>query len=69
MRMLVEQPALDANQGPLSLLAGLYQFELTPPHADLLGRMAQVAGAAGAPFVAGDRAGRAARRRSMSGIR
>ena len=51
--MLVEQPALDANQGPLALLAGLYQFELTPPHADLLGRMAQVAGAAGAPFVAG----------------
>jgi hypothetical protein len=37
----------------LSLLAGLYQFEATPPHADLLGRLAQVAGAAGAPFVAG----------------
>jgi type VI secretion system protein ImpC len=51
--LLVEQPKLDANQGPLSLLAGLYQFEATPPHADLLGRIAQVAGAAGAPFVAG----------------
>ncbi len=50
--MLVEQPALDANQGALSLLAGLYQFELTPPHAELLGRLAQVAGAAGAPFIA-----------------
>ncbi len=51
--MLVEQPAQDANQGPLSLLAGLYEFEITPPHADLLGRMAQIAAAAGAPFVAG----------------
>jgi type VI secretion system protein ImpC len=51
--LLVEQPKLDANQGPLSLLAGLYQFEPTPPHADLLGRVAQIAGAAGAPFVTG----------------
>ncbi|HVY17421.1 MAG TPA: type VI secretion system contractile sheath large subunit [Rhodopila sp.] len=49
--LLVEQPALDAGQGPLSMLAGLYQFEATPPHADLLGRIAQVAAAAGAPFV------------------
>ena len=49
--LLVEQPALDANQGPLSMVAGLYGFEVTPPHADLLGRLAQVAGAAGAPFV------------------
>lgn len=51
--LLVEQPAMDANQGPLSMLAGLYQFEVTPPHADLLGRIAQIAAAAGAPFVAG----------------
>jgi type VI secretion system ImpB/VipA family protein len=51
--LLVEQPAMDGNQGPLSVLAGLYQFEVTPPHADLLGRIAQVAAAAGAPFVAG----------------
>jgi type VI secretion system protein ImpC len=49
--LLVEQPALDAAQGPLSMLAGLYQFEATPPHADLLGRIAQVSAAAGAPFV------------------
>jgi len=33
------------------LLAGLYQWELTPPHVDLLGRMSQLCGAAGAPFV------------------
>jgi hypothetical protein len=51
--MLVEQPALDAHQGALSAIIGLYTFELAPPHADLLGRMAQIAGAAGAPFVAG----------------
>jgi type VI secretion system protein ImpC len=51
--MLVEQPALDAHQGPLSALIGLYGFELMPPHADLLGRIAQLAGAAGAPFITG----------------
>ncbi len=51
--MLVEQPALDANQGAISAIIGLYGFELMPPHADLLGRVAQVAAAAGAPFIAG----------------
>jgi type VI secretion system protein ImpC len=51
--MLVEQPALDAHQGALSAVIGLYTFELMPPHADLLGRIAQVTGAAGAPFIAG----------------
>jgi hypothetical protein len=50
--MLVEQPALDAHQGPLSAVIGLYTFELAPPHADLLGRIARIAAAAGAPFVA-----------------
>lgn len=49
--MLVEAPALDANQGPFSAVVGLYGFALSPPHADLLGRMAQLAAAAGAPFV------------------
>ena len=51
--MLIEQPAQDAGQGPLSAVIGLYNFELMPPHADLLGRIAQVAAAAGAPFIAG----------------
>jgi hypothetical protein len=50
--MLVEQPAMDAHQGPLSALIGLYNFELAPPHADLLGRIAQIAAAANAPFIA-----------------
>lgn len=53
--LFVEQPKLDAQAGPLSALIGLYSFELTPPHADLLGRIAQIAGAAGAPFIAGIR--------------
>jgi type VI secretion system protein ImpC len=51
--LMAEQPALDAHQGPLSAVIGLYGFEVTPPHADLLARLAQVAAAAGAPFVAG----------------
>jgi type VI secretion system ImpB/VipA family protein len=51
--MLAEQPALDAHQGQLSAVIGLYGFEVTPPHADLLARVAQVAAAAGAPFIAG----------------
>jgi len=51
--MLVEQPAQDAHQGALSAVIGLYTFELAPPHAELLGRIAQVAAAARAPFVAG----------------
>jgi type VI secretion system protein ImpC len=50
--MLVEKPAMDAHQGPLSAIIGLYDFELSPVHADLLGRIAQVAGSAGAPFIA-----------------
>jgi type VI secretion system ImpB/VipA family protein len=51
--MLIEQPALDANQGAISAVIGLYTFELMPPHADLLGRIAQLAGAARAPFISG----------------
>ena len=51
--LLIEQPALDAGQGPISAVIGMYNFELMPPHADLLGRIAQVAAAAGAPFIAG----------------
>ena len=49
--MLVDAPALDADQGPLSAIVGLYATALSPPHADLLGRMAQLAAAAGAPFL------------------
>ncbi len=51
--MLIEQPAMDAHQGPLSALIGLYTFDLAPPHADLLGRIAQIAAGGQAPFIAG----------------
>ena len=50
--MLVEQPGLDADAGPFSAIIGLYDLELSPPHIDLLGRMAQIAAMAGAPFIA-----------------
>ncbi len=49
--MLVEQPSLDAHQGAFAAVIGLYMFELTPPHADLLGRIAQIAAGGGAPFI------------------
>ena len=49
-KLLVETPAQDADGG-YTYLAGLYQFEATPPHAELLGRAARVAAHAGAPFM------------------
>ena len=48
--MLVDKPSHEKNGG-LSLICGLYQFEATPPHAELLGRFAKIAAHAGAPFV------------------
>ncbi|MDQ2928311.1 MAG: type VI secretion system contractile sheath large subunit [Pseudomonadota bacterium] len=48
--MLVDKPSQDKGGG-VSLILGLYQFEPTPPHAELLGRMAKVAKLAGAPFI------------------
>ena len=48
--MLVDKPSHEKNGG-LSLICGLYQFEPTPPHAELLGRVAKIAAHAGAPFV------------------
>jgi type VI secretion system ImpC/EvpB family protein/type VI secretion system ImpB/VipA family protein len=51
-KLLVEQPALDASQGAFAVILGAYTFELTPPHAELLGRMAKIAASARAPFLA-----------------
>lgn len=48
-RLLVDQPA-QAKDGGYTYVAGLYQFEATPPHTELLGRMARIAEAAGATF-------------------
>jgi type VI secretion system protein ImpC len=48
--LLVDKPSQEKNGG-YSLICGLFHFEATPPHAELLGRMAKIAAAAGAPFV------------------
>lgn len=50
--LLVEQPLLDARQGPWSLILADYTFSETAEHAALLGRVAQIAAAAGAPWIA-----------------
>lgn len=49
-RLLVSK-AGESKDGGYTTIAGLYQFEATPPHAELLGRMAKIAQAAGAPFI------------------
>jgi type VI secretion system protein ImpC len=51
-KLLVEQPALDLRTTSPSVIIGNYNFELSPPHAELLGRIAQIASAAQAPFIA-----------------
>jgi type VI secretion system protein ImpC len=48
--LLVDKPSQEKNGG-VSLILGLYQFEATPPHTELLGRMAKIAAKAKAPFV------------------
>ena len=52
-KLLVEQPALDAAQGQYAVVVGNYIFEQTPPHAELLGRMAKIASQSQTAFVAG----------------
>ena len=52
-QLLVSQPKLDAAAGPFSAIVGNYLFEHTPPHADLLARLSQIAAAAGSPFLTG----------------
>lgn len=49
-KLLVDAPSHDKNGG-YTLLCGLYRFEATPPHTELLGRMAQIAQHGGATFV------------------
>lgn len=50
--LLVEQPLLDAQQGRLSVIVADYTFSETAAHAALLGRVAQIAAAAGGPWIA-----------------
>jgi len=49
-KLLVETPAQDADGG-YAYIGALYQFDATPPHAELLGRAANVAAHAGAPLI------------------
>lgn len=53
VRLLTEEP-LDAEngRGGYSALIGMYTFEETPPHAQILGRIARVAAHIDAPFFA-----------------
>lgn len=50
-QMLGEEPSLDAAQGALSAVFGLYTLEETPPHAELLARMAKISQWMNAPFL------------------
>ena len=50
-KMLVEKPAMDAQQGTLSVIVGMYTFEQTVPHAELLGRIGKIASATNAAFL------------------
>ncbi|MEO8428819.1 MAG: type VI secretion system contractile sheath large subunit [Verrucomicrobiota bacterium] len=51
-KLLVEQPALDATQGPFAVIVGNYLFEQTPPHAELLGRIAKIVAQTQTAFIA-----------------
>lgn len=51
-KLLVDQPSQDADGG-YTYIAGCYQFDATPPHAELLGRAAAVASHAGASLLTG----------------
>lgn len=51
-KLLVDTPSQEADGG-YAYIAGCYQFEATPPHAELLGRAAQVASHAGATLLIG----------------
>ena len=51
-KLLVETPSQDADGG-YAYVAACYGFEATPPHAELLGRAAQVASHAGATLLTG----------------
>ena len=50
--MLAEAPRLDERQGPIAAIFGLYTLQETPPHAELLARMARIAAHMNAAFVA-----------------
>ncbi|MEP3330011.1 type VI secretion system contractile sheath large subunit [Sedimentitalea sp.] len=53
VRLLTEAPLdPESGRGGYSAIIGLYTFEETPPHAELLGRIGRVAAHVDAPFLA-----------------
>ncbi|MBI4848475.1 MAG: type VI secretion system contractile sheath large subunit [Nitrospirae bacterium] len=50
-KLLVEQTVEIFGGGPWAVIAGSYTFDRTIEDAELLGRMAKIAGRAGAPFI------------------
>ncbi|MGO4854387.1 type VI secretion system contractile sheath domain-containing protein [Phaeovulum sp. W22_SRMD_FR3] len=50
-QLLTGAPLAPGGRGGYSALIGLYSFEETPPHAELLGRIARLAAHVDAPFV------------------
>ena len=52
-QILVDAPASRGDLDPWSLFIGNYLFDLSPPHADALGRIAKIARQSSAPFLAG----------------
>jgi pilus assembly protein FimV len=55
--LLVERPRLNEDQGPLAAVVGLYTFEETPPHSELLARMSKISAQMDAPFITAMNAG------------
>jgi pilus assembly protein FimV len=49
--LLADEPLSEGGAGGFSAVFGLYTFEETPPHAELLARLARVAAHVEAPFV------------------
>ncbi len=49
--MLAEKPMQDESGGPISAVIGLYTWEETPTHAELLARMARISAQMDAPFI------------------
>ena len=51
-KLLVRQSTMTGDEKPWAVLAGNFTFDRTPADAEVLGRMAKLAQATGAPFIA-----------------
>ncbi|MEO0819399.1 MAG: type VI secretion system contractile sheath large subunit [Pseudomonadota bacterium] len=50
-RLIATRPMEDAHQGRFGAVIGLYKWAQTPPHGEILGRIARVAAHIEAPFI------------------